>query len=465
MKNTRLESLLNTFSSKELRAFQTWVNSPFFNKREDVKDLLGVCRMYRQRQQKTPTKQVVYARIFFNEPYDDQRLRLVISRLNRLAEQFLVYQTQQQNSAQQQIELCRIYRERQLDRHFHSALRKAEAHIKASSHRSTSYFAQLHDIHFERYRYHAAHYKDRVYPIDQIAQSLDGYFVLQKLRQVVMAGRHELVFNVSYELGLSPLVLEQLENDPALMEQPVIKLYYCAFQSLKDRWSTDKYFRFKDELLRHASFLPKHEQRNLILAAIGICGVHYNYGKRTAFAPEIQLLHEYALGHQLFQELDVYMFKDIVSIGLANGKFAWVEQFIVERNVLVHQRQRETIIQFSWGNVALEREDYAAALTHFHQVNFENIFLATVTKVYSTIALYHLGEWDVASSYISALEVFVRKKKNFTYHRDLILRWAKYTRRLMALQPYDNAARIKLLAEVQADDNIGMRWWLLTQLE
>ena len=69
MKNSRLEILFNTLSSKDLRAFQKFICSPFFNQEQQLIDFFNFLVAYAKRFKGFPSKEKIAAHIYPKQVY------------------------------------------------------------------------------------------------------------------------------------------------------------------------------------------------------------------------------------------------------------------------------------------------------------------------------------------------------------------------------------------------------------
>ncbi|MBK9016381.1 MAG: hypothetical protein IPM82_21195 [Saprospiraceae bacterium] len=153
MENTRLLELLRTFSPAELTAFGKYLRSPYHNLREDVV-LLFDFFFEKKDSKKTSVfeKETVFKAIFPKEIYDEKRLAYTGSFLHQLAQNFLVInELETENEAAFQLRLAKSLRRRGLERHYETALKRAEDALEAQPHRHLDYHYLSHLLHLERY--------------------------------------------------------------------------------------------------------------------------------------------------------------------------------------------------------------------------------------------------------------------------------------------------------------------------
>ena len=151
MKQTQLTDLLNTLSNKEIQQLKKWIASPFFNKRKDVVQLFEFYLWYQKKNKEAPSKEQVFEHLFPKQLYDDHKVRLAMSFLKKLVEQFLIYQAEQEQKIRQKLTLAKIYRLRKLDKQAKQQLREVEKLLfDKMKQRGADYYEFSYQYHAEK---------------------------------------------------------------------------------------------------------------------------------------------------------------------------------------------------------------------------------------------------------------------------------------------------------------------------
>ncbi|MGB1242080.1 MAG: hypothetical protein ACPG49_06145, partial [Chitinophagales bacterium] len=92
MQKTKLVEIIQALDDKEIKRFDDYVNSPFFNKSDKVISLLKFVRKYYPNFENNRfTKENAYKAVFGSrQKYSVQKLRNLMSQLAKLLEAFLV---------------------------------------------------------------------------------------------------------------------------------------------------------------------------------------------------------------------------------------------------------------------------------------------------------------------------------------------------------------------------------------
>src|SRR5947199_8380303 len=92
MENSKLIQILRTFTIDEFEDFGKFVYSTFFNNSEQIIKLYNyIKKYYPQLESKFMTKENIYKEIYGNNEYKDKKVRDLLFRTLKLAEDFLAY--------------------------------------------------------------------------------------------------------------------------------------------------------------------------------------------------------------------------------------------------------------------------------------------------------------------------------------------------------------------------------------
>ena len=118
MEKSRLIVALKSLQPKDLKQFNAFVRSPFFNKNQQLILLCDYLVQWHRKQSGALDKEDLHRIILPDAPFHDQKVRLAMSGLLKLLEQFIVHQNLAQNEALQRIKLAECYRKLNLNKHF-----------------------------------------------------------------------------------------------------------------------------------------------------------------------------------------------------------------------------------------------------------------------------------------------------------------------------------------------------------
>ena len=119
MYESKLLSLLNTFSSKEMRELTEFVASPYFNKNGELVDFTRLLRSYHPVfSKKKLERQAFYKKLYPGETYDEKQLNYLMSFTLKLAERYLGISKYNSSGMLPELYQSEALLDRGLDKHF-----------------------------------------------------------------------------------------------------------------------------------------------------------------------------------------------------------------------------------------------------------------------------------------------------------------------------------------------------------
>jgi hypothetical protein len=115
--------------------------------------------------------------------------------------------------------------------------------------------------------------------------------------------------------------------------------------------------------------------------------------------------------------------------------------------------------------LAFEQEQHDEALTFIHGAVLSEVLPNLAAKTLALKIYYAIRAEDLLDAHIDALTQFIRRKKVLGYHRRNYLNIARYTKRLLQLNPFDRKAVRAFRTEIEKEEVLTERSWFLEQLD
>ena len=465
MKNSRLWALFHTLDKKEVRECEKFIRSPFYNHREDVVELYQLLEQYNSLFGVAPSKAEAFARLFPEEPYDDHRLRMAMSLLNRLLELYLVQQKIFEDELFVQARLAEVFRQRNLNKRFRQHIRKSRKQIAAHPYQDADLHHHTHSLEYEAYLYASARKRTEPHNLQAITDHLDIAYLARKLRQSCLALAHQAVYRTQYEQGLLPKLLESAAQPP-YNSIPAVAVYYHCYQALSHPAEAGHFKQFKAHIFLYGHLFPPTEARGLYLLAINYCARRINEGQAD-FSRETLGLYKKGLENKLlFQDgrLSRFTYRNIVTTAIMQGEYSWAEQFIHHYRGYLPPEQQEAAFSLALARLEYERQNYGATLALLQKTDFKDLLLNLAAKTVLLKTFYQLQEFESLHSHLAAMRTYINRKKIIGYHRENYLNLINSVQKLLRLNPYEREGYQKLREEVQQLEPIAEKKWLLEQI-
>lgn len=452
---------LATFSKAEQRAFSQFIISPFFNQREDV------IRLYQwiQKGEALAPKEQAFEYVYSGAPFDEQKLRLVQSYLQRLAEQFLAYQHWRNTPGAYESDLVQVFRHRGLEIHFQEALKTAKVVLDRQPLRNGDYRNRLEKILWEEARFESLRHPTEVKYLEQLSDNADLIWVTQKLRYLCLNRTQQIMYKADHPLRLRQEV-ERVVKQAGMLQNPVVATWFYCLKMLEQAESVGFFSQFKKVFLEQGQLFNGDEIRDLYLFAINYCIRQVNEGHKQFFHDIMDFYKDGLQKEYLFDKgiLSRFTYHNIVAAALQTREFEWVEDFIGRYKNTLERSYRDSSYSFSLARLEFTRKRYDAALHLLQHSNYYDPLLSLAAKTMALKIYYELGEFDLLHAHLEALKNYIRRKANLGYHRDNYLNLVRYTQKLIMVNRFDKREVRQLQQKISNEPVLTEREWLLEQL-
>lgn len=466
MYKSKLIQLLKTFTKEEVKEFDRFVRSPFFNREQRCVQLWEqVRRFYPNFTATQLEKHHLMALVFPKKSCSLASFRALISQLTKLIEQFLVVmQRKQEDSVEQwQIDLLKSLHIRQQEKLFIATAKQLEKKL-AVQQQDAQYFN-----HYGTFKEQLLAFKMR-YPKFSLPTS--HHVVLEHFRT------YSTIVELSYCCSIlnratfkkSRLIKDDfmayyqyISNKKELLHIPIVQCYYSLFKMLL-YVEEEQYFQQTKQQLAN-TLLHKKDQNAIYTTLLNYCTQKIIAGQATYYQ-EMFALYQIMLSQHLLERdncINIRYVKNIASLGLKLKRFDWTKSFITDYKTKVLPQYQDSVFHFNMGAWHFYQQQYKEALTHFMQVNYIDAFYHCDCKSLLLKCYYELKETEAFLSLIDAFKMYLKREKSLSADRKKAYHhFMRFTLRLYKIKAlYSNKSVAKLVGDVNKEEVVSDRGWLL----
>ncbi|MEM8527807.1 MAG: hypothetical protein AAGG68_24410 [Bacteroidota bacterium] len=465
VESSKVYKVLKKCSKTELNRFQQFLESPYFNKREDL--IILYQQLITTRSKAIDAVQL-HHKITSRKVYKSQDLRLLLSYLYKHLERFLVHEShykQEENisSALQKIE---IFQQLDLSQYALKNLEGAQKDLEQNTRRNADFFWEHYQLLEKRFEFSSVQNPSGEHEFQRIVETLDFTFIAMKLRQSCQSLSHRSIYKYRFKDQLMEWLIPYIEEQK-LYEIPAIGIYYYVYLSLTNT-EDDIYFeQLQNQFYQYSDLFPAKELRDIHLMLINYCvrqiNEHNSSYLRTALS-----LYQHGLRNAYLIEkgiLSRFTYSNIVKIGIRCGELEWIQQFVEDFKSNLEKQYYESTYHINLASIAYAKKEYRAALVYLQQYNFKNVILNFASKVLQMKIFYELGENEVLEAHLKAMEVFIKRKEVIGYHRESYNNIIKFTRQLNTINIYDTRTLKELKSKIETVAVLTEKNWLLEQID
>lgn len=462
MKKSILATLIQSLSPVEIREARKFLNSPFFNQRQDV-TLLFERLVTQIEPEKTSVWDSVYGQ---DTPLDEQKLRLLMSYLHGLLEQFLQVKELLSDSTGTQHALATAYRKRNMVGAFERVQKNLLKTIEANPLRNATYHEHLYLVDWEAHQVAYAQNPTDVTLLRSANKSVDVAFLSKKLQIVCLLAAHQSVYKSDGDEGWEEELVERAEQGE-MATLPAIAVYLYCYRMLRDASNEIHFQRFKAILLHNGERFSAEELHGLFILAINYCVRRLNAGN-TQYYSEALDLYKVGLAQNHLLEggtLSRFTFHNIVAIGIHVGDLDWVRFFINEYKNRLDRSYRESVFSFNLARLSYAERKHGHVLELLQKANYRDPLHNLAAKTLLLKTFFELGAFESLDSHIDAMRNYIQRKRVLGYHRTNYLNITRYAEKILRLQPKDRSAVAALRQAIENEEVLTEKAFFLRLLE
>lgn len=465
MVNSRFGQLFLSLKPAEKRLFSKFIVSPFFNQQPLLAQIWDYILDRYDTLDLLPDKEDLYAVAYPGKPYNDQQIRLSISRLYQNLLHFLAYQEAISNPSQIKLYEAKALHKKQLEKHFQRSLEQAQKLAADKGYKNAEFWQFSFQLQLEQTRQISKIQYSGEAALQQLSDTLDLAYISAKLRHICLLLTHQKVFQSQFNIGLLPEILAYIEKNN-LLKEPAIACYFYYYYTLIQSENNTHFQAFKRSIFQYSQQFPPEEIRDLFLLAINYCVKQGNEGKQAYISEMLELYKEGLQTDILLEqgELSHFTYHNIATAGLKTKDYEWVNQFIHRYKNKLARQHRESSYSFNGARLAYAQGFYDKALPLLQKANYKDLLLNLAAKTLLLKIYYELDEFDLLNAHLDAMKNFIRRKAVIGYHRSNYLNIVSFTKKLTSVNPYDKAQRKSLEDQIRKTEHLSEKEWLLGQL-
>lgn len=479
MHHSKLIKALKTLNPWELRHFQDFIHSPYYNKHERVRSLVDMVIQYAPDYTDPKLdREKVYSCLFPGLPYKEQKYKDLLSLTTKLFRQFLATNQLKNNSFRSGMALLNAYRQKHLDQEY---IKQRKALLKSTGPDDEKLPARYQrdlDLQEDLITYLSGTMSRSLDDSVQLAANkLDLFFIISRLKYGVEMANRRNVVGLEFESGLLDHVLDYLVKNPELLDQhPGIKIYLSIYQCLTLPDPDPSFEELRNTLKEHGPGFSRQELREMYGYASNFCIKQVNTG-RPEFLPILIDLYRWALDHGALFSVDGWLiqwdYKNIVSASLKAGEFAWCHDFIENYKDKIAPEFRENAYTYNLASFHFEQGNFSKALQMLQTVEFSDVFYALGSRVILLKSYYEMDDHDALNSLCESFKIYLKRNKQLSkYQFSIYFNLVSFTKKTSDLKrkspfiaPSEKRKKAQALFDkIKEKGNVAQVRWLHQKL-
>ncbi|MEM6317029.1 MAG: hypothetical protein AAF960_05125 [Bacteroidota bacterium] len=454
---------MKTFQKGEWRRFKEFLQSPYFNKREDLVAFYSyLMTIAPEFSAKKLRKELIYQKLYPKQPFQDKQIRYLMNYTLRAAEQFLGQEKMERLGARENYTLEALV-DRKLEKHAKryfegSTLLHHKTHLKSSEYYYSKY--KLSDIA-------TTYFSNQDLRKDggQLAitsSNLDHFYWFKKLKYSCGMLNRQQLFSVEYDLRFAKIIYDYLNAQDQIAE-PIISIYLQIFKMLIHPEQEEHFERLRKLIPRSSEEIPNIEKQEIYHYAINYCGSQIKYNNRKEYYAN-ECLNLYLEGiEQEFLFVDGFLspwdFKNVVKLGFNLKRYDWTEQFIQDYHRKLALEFQKDALNYNLADLAYRKGNYGEAQYHLLLVAYSDVFYTLGAKTMLLKIYYENEEIEPLFSLIASFSIFIRRNKEISENfKETYLNFTTILHQIVRA----NRKKIPTIIEkINTTETLTNRSWLL----
>lgn len=474
--------ILKTFTSKEMNDFEKFLISPFYNNHSTlIKIFRELKKYYPSFEDAILSKEYLFNLVNKGVKYDDMLFRKYLSRLYKLAEEYLNVIQVNSESGKKEINILIQLTNRRANDIFSKKLNETEKVFKKKNRIDVDDFLLRFMLEVVKYNnFFPENFKKIMNKsTDELYENLLNYFIFNSssvLNQFIAdkysfkksetlhpAGIFFRIFNLEKYIKNIKKVTDSSNKDKLLF----LELVSRDLKLIPSKSGIHDYRKLKSLVYKNKENLS-NQLFYYYLQRLNVFCLLENAKGKTDMSKELFENYKMLLDNNLFfldgaEYIKFFDFRAILFSALKNKEYEWTECFINEKMNLVKDEKRVNVFHFGFSFLSFYKKNYSEALNHISKIKNESNPLAIDIYILKAKIFYMLGHFDSALSVADSFRHYIKDNNLLAeFHKEILLNFLKHFKSVIKLTLSKNKIKLKkLITELEKAVHTRERKWML----
>ncbi|MEM6724501.1 MAG: hypothetical protein AAF598_10715 [Bacteroidota bacterium] len=462
----KLFRVLEALSSAEVTAFRKYLQSPYFNERDELVQLFELWLQHYPIQGRLPADEKIWLLLFPNKAFEAVLYRRLFSDLLRLCRHFLSIQNLSPEN--QSLGILQALNQKDLDKQFAQERNKLDQNLKKQGLRNSDFFLTAFRAEVEQETYLLKQYKRSLKTnLDQKDYLLDCFFLSTKLKHYCNALNYKNVLNVDIPIGLVEALLEEIKDSPYLKE-PAVLAYYLVMLTLKEPDQAKHFQDLRIALADHAPCFPEQELRDLYIFAQNYCIKKINLGQQDYLRALFNLYQVMLETRIIFadDELPPTVYKNIITLGLRLEEYDLTANFIRDYDAFLPDAHRSDAMAYNLAKLHFHKQEYDQVIQFLRDLEYRDVYYAVDGRWLLAKTYYETDEFGALDNLLDTFRLFLMRQKVISNaNKTQYLKQVRYLKMLSKTLPSDKKRLGNIREKIQTTSNQAEKNWFLEKVD
>lgn len=482
MRDTSVISILKTLSKSELKEFDKFIISPFFNNQPSLTRFYQELKKYHPdfSSEKLERKKV-FGRLYPGKPYSDETIRRLSSDLKKILDDYIYYKAGEHSAAEARFLKAMEYVKRGLVKEAEKELSNIFKILNHSELMSNEYIKNRLDyedriiqlrLRENRQSEVSSNFMNEVeYLIYFFTLRLSYYLHNIRVNKVIFNMRESKFINdFIASINFSEIDKLMAANKRSDNVNKAMRVYVLFILNNLYVENEDYYNELKEYLPEAINYFQEFEKYNVYQMAESICWQKMEIIDREKYRRELFDINRMRLNAGVFLPDGKYMrlllYRQILMTALQLKEILWAEEFVNKYSAYLPEQIRSNLTQFANAHLLFEKKQFEASLEILNKIDFDIFTLKFDIRNLQLRIYLELNYTEEALSLIDSYKHFISKNKNVSeYYKKITENFLKFCKNVIDLgtgKSRKTAESIK--SELLNENNINFKSWLINKL-
>ena len=467
MQKSKILDVIKTFEAKDYRRVKDLLNSPFFNKNEELIPFFEYLHKHSKHfDSKKLDREEVYKSVFPKHKYDEKHLGYLQSDLLKMIEKYLVHSNIEQNEFDYYELLAKDYHERSLDKHFNQNLNKAESLQNKNPYRDSNFYYHNYKL-ANTWNQHYESLQNRKFDnnIQKIIDNLDHFYLIHKLKASCEMLSRQNIISGEYEIRFLQNILQYIEQHNG--HEPAVLIYYQIYLMFTEEDQRAHFEKLIQLLNKHNKIFPFVEIRDMYRYGINYAIKKVNQG-HTEYFFDLFELYKIILQERLAYEanfLSQFTYKNIVEVALRLKEYDWCQDFMKQYKEDLDPSLKDNAYAYNNAKLYHHQGNFKEALRQSLMVEYNDVFYALGTRILQLKIYFETDDIEPLLTLLDSFKVYLKRNKLISNSaKEPYFNLLKYVHKATRI-PYGDTAKFEsLIKDIKTTKNVLSINWLIDEI-
>ena len=437
----KIIELLKTFTKPEIKSFERFLISPYFNESQKILKLYRLLiKHYPHFDSELLNEENLSMEINPNLKFKKSTFKSLLFDLSSLAEKYLIIEKLNEKSFYAGDFLREQFLKRNLPKYLKQNIEKSELYFSEYKNPLPVYFLELFFLYNDKRNYNTVfvprsgknYNTQSISILNDRARALSMFFMNQLKMQ------YDDLISINFSFEINPennfvMQLFQIIDFEKIMEFMIsstdnkthsvqAKINLSFFRLFKEFSNEDHYLRSKSLLIKYAQILGSDEVNSFFIKLITYCRMKsFEKNNTIDFDQEQFGIYKFILHKGYYQKstinyLPAELFRMVVQHGLKLKKFVWTLNFIKNYYRKLNPEWMMNMYYFGLAEYYFRRKKFDDALRSFQKIQMSHFLLKVDLKSLMLMTFFELGLFENALSVIDTFRHFLSKNEILSDH-------------------------------------------------